>query len=439
MHHPATLRYNSTKNSLALFRHLNPYPVETRLPFHVGKYHRSTRGATIAFCASRKNRSIPLGFSHHVATPDISIIVPTINEAANLPALAQRIHRAMAGRSYELLIIDDASTDNTAQVCAALAEQYPIRLMVREDPKDGLSGAVLTGLGAAGGEVFVVMDADLQHPPEKLPELIDAVQQNLGDFAIGSRHVPGGSVEGGWGLVRRINSRVATILARPFAGKISDPMSGFFALPRSTYQRAQRLTPLGYKIALELMSKCRVQKVHEVPIHFGLRQHGESKLTIKQQFRYLEHLSRLYDFSFPRLAPILKFLIVLAGCWIIGFLVDGALIGSGVKIVPAITIAYLSAIAVTTLFHIRYVRTQREFLLHLQPWRDFIFISICEWIACILAAIWAQHELARPEWAGIFVIAFAVAMIVRYILRKELLQDIRGLRKDTRTEEIGHR
>src|SRR5207249_2774004 len=98
------------------------------------------------------------------------------------------------------------------------------------------------------------------------------------DFALGSRYVKGATTEAKWGIFRRINSRAATALARPFAGKVHDPMSGFFALHRETFQRARHLAPLGYKIALELICKCQVSNVVEVPIHFARRQKGESKL-----------------------------------------------------------------------------------------------------------------------------------------------------------------
>src|ERR1043166_4810706 len=104
--------------------------------------------------------------------PQISIIVPTLNEAANLPELAERISRALAGRELQILIVDDNSADDTRSVCATLAEKYPLRLIVRENAKDGLSGAVLRGFSEANGEILIVMDADLQHPPEKLPELV---------------------------------------------------------------------------------------------------------------------------------------------------------------------------------------------------------------------------------------------------------------------------
>ncbi|HEY7089314.1 MAG TPA: polyprenol monophosphomannose synthase, partial [Tepidisphaeraceae bacterium] len=183
--------------------------------------------------------------------PQISLIIPTLNEAENLPALVGQIGQALAGRSYEILIIDDNSRDNTPQVCAELSRSNPLRLIVRQAPKDGLGGAVLHGMNEALGQYLVVMDADLQHPPSKLPELLAPLETNEADFVLGSRHVPGGSVGERWGMLRKINSSIATALARPFAGAVRDPMSGFFALKRETFDGAQRLTPLGYKIGLE--------------------------------------------------------------------------------------------------------------------------------------------------------------------------------------------
>lgn len=368
--------------------------------------------------------------------PDISIIVPTINEAENLPELAARLAASLSGRSYELLIIDDASKDATQQVCAKLAGQYPLRLFVREKPKNGLSGAVLEGLAQARGSTFVVMDADLQHPPEKVPELLEALEQSRGDFILGSRNVAGGAVQGGWGLSRRVNTYVATLLASPFAGTVRDPMSGFFALRRETYEHAERLTPLGYKIALELICKCRVKKVCEVPILFAVRQRGESKLSLKEQFRYLEHLSRLYDFFFPRLSPMLKFGIVLMLGWFVGLLITFSLVQTRTPISIAVSAGYAFAILIATVFHLRYVRTQREFLLGKHPWVDFILISCGEWLACVAVALWCEANLLRPTWGRIFLLSFAVATAIRYILRKEFLQDLRGLRGGPREYEI---
>lgn len=235
-----------------------------------------------------------------------SILIPTLNEAENLPLLVPRIATALAGSSYEIIVIDDNSRDNTVAVCNQLSQKFPLRLLVREHPQNGLSGAVLDGMAVAQGDYFVVMDADLQHPPERIPALLVPLQTGQADFTLGSRHIEGGTIEGRWGFLRRLNSWGAALLARPFSGKVTDPMSGFFALSRQTFQSGERLTPIGYKIALELMCKCRVNRVVEIPIHFGTRQMGESKLSLKEQLRYLQHLGRLYQFKYPWVMLALK-------------------------------------------------------------------------------------------------------------------------------------
>ncbi len=366
----------------------------------------------------------------------VSVVVPAWREAENLPLLVPRVAAALAGRTFEILVVDDGSDDGTVQACRALAEQYPVRLLVRDRPDHGLSGAVLHGIAAAGGDTLAVMDADLQHPPERLPDLLAALDGGA-DFALGSRYVPGGSTDGQWTLFRQLNSAVATALARPFAGRVRDPMSGFFALRRSTYDRAERLTPLGYKIALELMCKCRVRSVREVPIHFGVRTRGQSKLSLQQQFRYLEHLSRLYDFTFPRASPILKFVLATAVGFVVGlatFLVAGRLGGTPVG---ATAVGYLASVGMTALLHARYVRAQRAFLVTPRPWLDFVVIAVTEWLAAVVAAAWLVRHV-DPSVGPVerFTIAFAAGLVLRYVLRKELLQDVRGLRRDVRTAEL---
>jgi dolichol-phosphate mannosyltransferase len=370
---------------------------------------------------------------------EVSIIVPTINEAENLPILLPAIAAGMGLVSYEVIVVDDDSTDDTAAVCQELARKFPLTLLTRHNPKDGLGGAVLLGMAQAKGNYLAVMDADLQHPPDRLLALVAPLRDGTADFVLGSRYVLGGATAEGWTLYRRLNSGFATLLARPFAGNITDPMSGFFALSRATYSRATRLTPLGYKIGLELMCKCRVKKVREIPILFGVRARGQSKLSLKQQFRYLEHLSRLYDFKFPRTSPAVKFLIATLASWLVGLAAYAYRCASGDTLAFAAGIAYPHALAVTALFHWRYVRTQREFIVRPRPWVDFLIISAAEWLACIAAAAWAAHRLTGETPAEGFVYPFAAATLVRYILRKEFMQDIRGLRRDLRAEELGEK
>lgn len=227
--------------------------------------------------------------------PAVSIIVPTYREEANLRPLAARIGEVMesAGRSYEMLIVDDDSGDGTDATAGALATRYPVRLITRTGARD-LSLAVVEGLRQARGPLLVVMDADLSHPPETIPRLIEALETPPTDFVIGSRYVPGGRTQEGWGVFRRVNSWTATLLCRPLVGRVADPMAGFFALRRETFERADPLDPIGYKIGLELMCRCHCRHVVEVPIVFANRTCGRSKLDLDQQTRYLVHLSRLY-------------------------------------------------------------------------------------------------------------------------------------------------
>ena len=365
----------------------------------------------------------------------ISLIVPTLNEAANLPTLCERVGRALAGRQYEMRIVDDNSKDNTKEVAAELAKTYPLILMTRTQPKNGLGGAVLHGIEAAKGEYLVVMDADLQHPPEKLPELIAPLESGEADFVIGSRYVAGGTTQGEWSKFRQINSQVATLLARPFAGNTLDPMSGFFALKRSSFEQASHLTPLGYKIGLELMCKCRVQKVKEIPITFATREKGESKLSMKEQFRYLEHLSRLYDFCYPRLSPILKFLIVTLLGWFVGLGIFAAYWEILHPIQTAL-LAYVCGLIITMLFLVRYIRTQREFLIGINPWVTFLLISLAELSAVGLMSWWMIYRIPNHHPVEFWSIVYFVGVLVRYVLRKELLQDVRGLRRDPRAVEV---
>ena len=248
------------------------------------------------------------------STPTVSVIVPTFHESANLEVLVDRVFRALSTNSIsgELIIVDDDSKDGTVETIQRLAGKYPVRLIVRKKDR-GLSSAVLHGFAEAKAERFVVMDADLQHPPEKLPELLRCLEAGDCDFVIGSRYIAGAGVEDRWPMHRRWVSRVATLLAWPLV-PLSDPMSGFFALRRETWKRAARLNPVGYKIALELYVKCGCRHPVEVPIRFAVRHAGRSKLSAREQWRYLRHLGRLYRFRFPVGSVVLLFIFIALIC-----------------------------------------------------------------------------------------------------------------------------
>ncbi|UCF34456.1 MAG: polyprenol monophosphomannose synthase, partial [Phycisphaerales bacterium] len=226
-------------------------------------------------------------------------MIPTYHEAENLCLLVPQIQAALTGTDivYEIIVVDDDSRDSTDEVITRLATAgAPVRLITRVGER-GLSSAVIRGFREARGEILQCMDADMSHPPEALPRIYAACQAPHVDFVIGSRYVPGGSTDENWGLFRWLNSKVATLLARPFTSS-RDPMAGFFALPRAVFERAEELNPIGYKIGLELIVKGRCRNVQEVPIHFADRKFGESKLSLKEQLRYIRHLKRLADFKY---------------------------------------------------------------------------------------------------------------------------------------------
>ena len=227
-----------------------------------------------------------------------SIIVPTYREAANVEPLVERIAAALqhAAIPGEILIIDDDSNDGTEEIVAKLAQRSPVRLIVRRGQR-GLSGAVLRGFAEARHDRFVVLDADLQHPPEMIPELLARFDDPAVDFVIGTRYADHGGIETNWPWHRRLISRVATRLARPLA-PLSDPMSGFFAIRRQTWEQAAALDAIGYKIALELYVKCGCRRPAEVPIRFAARHAGQSKLSMGVQVKYLRHLAKLYAFQY---------------------------------------------------------------------------------------------------------------------------------------------
>jgi dolichol-phosphate mannosyltransferase len=266
--------------------------------------------------------------------PLVTIVVPTYKEAESLPHLLDRIAklRVDAGVEVEVLIMDDNSRDGSVELVEARNEPW-VRLIVRTSDR-GLSPAVLDGMRRARGEFLVCMDADLSHPPEALPAMLAKLREGA-DFVVGSRYVAGGTTSDDWGFLRWANSRVATLLARPLTA-IKDPMAGFFALRRSTFEHGHDFNPVGYKVGLELLVKCGCERVVEIPIHFEDRRFGESKLTLKQQILYVQHLRRLYIFKYGAWSQLLQFLVVGGLGTLVNLVALTALMGFGLPERPAV-------------------------------------------------------------------------------------------------------
>ena len=252
----------------------------------------------------------------------VSVVIPTYKEASNLRPLITKISNCLKPlqMSFEIIVVDDDSQDGSDTVVSQLADEgYFVRMITRVGQR-GLSSAVICGFKDARGSILVCMDADLSHPPEAIPRLLESIMSGS-DFALGSRYIQGATIEEAWSLLRWVNSKVATLLARPFT-RIKDPMSGFFALPRVVFEQAEDLNPIGYKIGLELIVKCSCRHIQEIPIHFAERRYGKSKLNFKEQLNYLRHLKHLLGFKFGEYSRLVKFCLVgwLAG-WPVGSLV----------------------------------------------------------------------------------------------------------------------
>jgi dolichol-phosphate mannosyltransferase len=230
------------------------------------------------------------------AIEKLALVIPTLCEAENIGGLLNHVRSVLDPLSvpYEILVVDDDSRDGTGAVVEAIALDDPrVRLLVRKGER-GLSGAILHGWQRTDATVLGVMDADLQHPPELLPDLLTAIHDGR-DLVIGSRYTPGGDL-GQWNPVRKLLSTTAVWVTWPLQRRhlrAKDPMSGFFmvrrrCLPEGAFQKS------GFKLLLEILVRGRIRSVKEVPFAFGLRYRGASKANFKVAWDYGMLLSRLY-------------------------------------------------------------------------------------------------------------------------------------------------
>src|SRR5437870_10376670 len=213
----------------------------------------------------------------------ISIIVPTLNEEENIEPLVSQI-TGCAVPFREILFVDDHSTDGTSDRIEALARSHAIRLIEQDGAGPGLATAIMSGARAARGEILLVMDADLSHPPDRIKDLVAPLFAGTADLVVGSRYVSGGSTPG-WPTWRRAVSRAGAALAHPLTG-IHDSMCGFFAIGRS---RLLELAPQtsGFKIVFETIVRGGgTLRVCEIPIAFRSRIRGKSKMSFGIALRF---------------------------------------------------------------------------------------------------------------------------------------------------------
>ncbi len=214
-------------------------------------------------------------------TAQLSIVIPTFNESQNVPLLIAALDKALAGRSFEVIVVDDNSPDGTTRVARELASHDPRVRCIRRVGRRGLSSAVVEGILSSSAPIVGVIDADMQHDESILPQMVAMIERDEADVVVGTRYTEGGSV-GDWTRGRALMSRFATSLSQSvLKGRtLTDPMSGFFVVRRELFESVvPRLSIQGFKILLDFIaSSDKDLRIREVPYVFRPRAHGESKL-----------------------------------------------------------------------------------------------------------------------------------------------------------------
>lgn len=239
----------------------------------------------------------------------LSIIIPTFNERENVPVLIEQIDQALLGVvPYETICIDD-STDETPLLLDKISKNNSNFRYIHREGERGLATAVIRGFSEAKGGILAVMDADLQHPPQLLPKMLQEIYRGH-DIVIPSRFINGGD-DGGLSPFRKMISWIARTMGRFMLSRVRschDPTSGFFMLRRGVIENVT-LQPIGWKILMEILVRGHYETVLEIPYHFQSRHGDQSKMNIYEQVNYIRHLGRLVKES-PEDWILVKFLLV---------------------------------------------------------------------------------------------------------------------------------
>ncbi len=284
----------------------------------------------------------------------VSLIIPTYNERLNIGILLKQVYEVLkeTGHAFEVIVVDDDSPDGTWHVVQEMMSEYPNLRVLRRLHERGLARAVVLGWQEAKGEILAVMDGDLQHPPETLVSLIEALEKQSADIAVASRHVGGGGVSK-WNILRRGISWGATLAASWLLpgtlATVRDPMSGYFALHRSVIEGCT-LKPEGYKILLEVLGRGQYRTVVEVPYIFIERQQGHSKLGLRQYREFVTHLLRL-SWETRELQRFAKYCLVGVSGVLVNMIVLALLTEAGMAYLLAGVLAVETAIVTNFLLH----------------------------------------------------------------------------------------
>lgn len=331
---------------------------------------------------------------------DLSIIVPTLNERENIPILVERLASVLQGINWEIVFVDDDSTDGSLEALKYLASHDPRVRFLQRVRRRGLSSACLEGMASTASPFLAVMDADLQHDESLLPEMLRHLRHDGFELVVGSRYMAGGSV-GQWDETRKGISRFATWLVRLLIRiDLTDPMSGFFMIRREVFERTvHSVSGQGFKILLDIVTaSARKLKVKELPFIFRSRGHGESKLDTLVAW---EFVLLVVEKLFGRFIPVRFVMFIAVG--VLGALMHLTVLGSGLYV---FMLPFMWAQGIATLF----AMTANFLLNNLFTYRDqrlrggallagmVSFIAICSIGAIVNIEIAAEIFQAGLPW-----------------------------------------
>ena len=349
----------------------------------------------------------------------LTVVVPTFNEGPNVAELVRRLGDVLPSGA-DVLFVDD-STDDTPRIIAdvAAAAPLPVRLIHREAATGGLSGAVVEGLRAAeaaGARWVVVMDGDLQHPPELVPGLVERGEADGADVVVASRYTGAGDAGGLDGPARKLVSKASGALARSMfplrLRNVSDPMTGFFAV-RTGSVDLDALQPQGFKILLEILARTRLTVV-EVPFVFGERFAGQSKASVANGLRYVRQLAGL---RFGRLSP---FAVIGALGTVVNIAILAGLDAVGVHYLPAVIVSNGVTIVTNFLLQERFVFSD---LRGGSVWRRFAQSFTFNGVEAVVRTLllWWIVESAVPYPVPVQAALIVVAFLVRFVFHAQVV------------------
>jgi dolichol-phosphate mannosyltransferase len=292
--------------------------------------------------------------------PELTVVLPTLNEAANVGGIVDRLAAALHGVAWEVVFVDDDSADGTAEAVRTVARSHANVRLIRRIGRRGLSSAVIEGALSSMAPFIAVMDADMQHDEAALPRMLEALRGGAFDVAVGTRYGAAGGI-GEWSRRRHLVSLVATKLAKFVLGAtVSDPMSGYFVITRQAFDGVVRhLSGQGFKILLDMLASSKNRmRIVEVGYQFRPRQFGESKLDGHVA---LDYLALLLDKALGRFLPV-RFM-MFAGVGSLGLVVHMSVLTAayrfmGIRYLVGQTMAIITAM--TFNFFINNLLTYRD-------------------------------------------------------------------------------